>query len=249
MRKSSNRARPGERTHQCASCGEIRPYAMMLVVNRPYASKVRPDCRLCREAHPGEHWCKAHGQYHSTDEFHRLSSSTTGYAPNCKEIVQSHRVGVVRMMTCQVCGERKHSSKFGGKQQRRPACLACCETRPGQWWCRICSTWLPRANFKVMANGTPSFTCKECRPFTDHGTSLAHVLAVQGAAQPECAVCGSTDSLCIDHDHTCCPGAWSCGQCVRGFLCGHCNFAEGLLKTAATAKAMWLYMLRIEQSR
>lgn len=33
---------------------------------------------------------------------------------------------------------------------------------------------------------------------------------------------------CIDHDHKCCPGKKSCGQCIRKILCGKCNKGLGL---------------------
>lgn len=58
------------------------------------------------------------------------------------------------------------------------------------------------------------------------------MLEAQGG---RCYICGrlphgkspSCDRLHIDHDHQCCPGNRSCGECVRGLLCHTCNHGLG----------------------
>lgn len=58
------------------------------------------------------------------------------------------------------------------------------------------------------------------------------VLAAQGGV---CAVCARSPEaaharpaiLAVDHDHSCCPTKVTCGQCIRGLLCRHCNLGAG----------------------
>lgn len=48
-----------------------------------------------------------------------------------------------------------------------------------------------------------------------------------------CAICQRPPDpiLFVDHDHTCCGARMkTCGNCVRGLLCKHCNSAIGLMK-------------------
>lgn len=48
-----------------------------------------------------------------------------------------------------------------------------------------------------------------------------------------CEVCGKKEpevKLCVDHDHSCCPGQYTCGKCVRGILCSSHNMILGQMK-------------------
>lgn len=56
------------------------------------------------------------------------------------------------------------------------------------------------------------------------------------AQDGRCALCRnvldieSHNGVCIDHDHSCYPGQYTCGKCVRGVLCDACNKGLGSFK-------------------
>lgn len=56
--------------------------------------------------------------------------------------------------------------------------------------------------------------------------------------------------LNVDHDHRCCPGSRSCGECVRGFICNWCNAAAGQLgDDAQRALALYEYLAAWDRQR
>lgn len=70
------------------------------------------------------------------------------------------------------------------------------------------------------------------------GITLAQYTERLESQNRGCAICDITESrkgnvivrFSIDHDRSCCPGDHSCGQCVRGLLCTHCNVGIGHLR-------------------
>lgn len=49
-----------------------------------------------------------------------------------------------------------------------------------------------------------------------------------------CEICKrGFDNLHIDHDHSCCPGNYSCGKCLRGLLCPGCNSNLGWVEAGS----------------
>ncbi|MGW3291297.1 endonuclease domain-containing protein [Streptomyces sp. NPDC001002] len=102
------------------------------------------------------------------------------------------------IVECLGCGEHKPISEFSPLTSAGPP-------RP---YCKPCNSERVRlGNYRVT------------KEFVDL------LLEFQGK---RCAICGAPDAgakaMHIDHDHGCCPGRRSCGDCVRALLCSTCNW-------------------------
>jgi hypothetical protein len=112
--------------------------------------------------------------------------------------------------------------------------------------CSGCQEIKPRTEFHSSGGRTDGLWpyCKPCRALKDRArklrgygltpTQYEKLLEMQGGG---CAICGKAplpdQTLPVDHDHSCCPGAKTCGKCVRGLLCHNCNLGIGYLKDSA----------------
>jgi hypothetical protein len=128
---------------------------------------------------------------------------------------------------CTKCGVEKPLTEFHRNKQckdgRRPDCGAC----------NVKSALASRE--RMQAQDPEGFKLHRMEIIRKNRYGVtperhAQLLEEQGGA---CAICGGQSTyrvLSVDHDHACCPGPKSCGECVRGLLCDPCNVGIGRFK-------------------
>lgn len=74
------------------------------------------------------------------------------------------------------------------------------------------------------------------------------ILDQQGGVCAICKALAPKDGerrFSVDHDHSCCAGKTSCGQCVRGILCHRCNTGVGYFRDSPDhLKSAILYLTK-----
>ncbi len=122
------------------------------------------------------------------------------------------------MKTCNRCATEKPYADF---------CKAAASPDGYAWECRVCN----RARHTARIEADPTYVRRR-HLRVRYGLSLEaydSLLAEQGG---RCAICGTAPEgvLYVDHDHECCPGIKTCGECIRGLLCDACNRGLGYFR-------------------
>lgn len=136
-----------------------------------------------------------------------------------------------------------------------------------EWACKVCDVVKPSSEYP---SGGGQYTCKPCK--AAHTRSHTRSLDLETRRERErrnglwkryrlrpdeyselikdgCAVCGTHEDLCVDHDHSCCPGSRTCGKCVRGALCKKHNRGEACFETVDEIMELLAYRLKYDKER
>lgn len=132
------------------------------------------------------------------------------------------------MKKCTKCNQTKELNAFyKDKYTRdgyRPDCRECNLEGQRNRYHSIPGPRTTRVLLEVPKGTTRAVTLRLAR----YGLSFEGYCALLNKQDSSCAICKvEGETLYIDHDHNCCAGNRSCGQCVRGLLCHRCNTMLG----------------------
>lgn len=130
----------------------------------------------------------------------------------------------------------------------------------GKLECFDCSELLSVSFFYTAEKNKTGYQscCKQCmsdRVLLDRmGITRAQYYEMLAAQGGVCAICKQDEIVrkrksnnevryfAVDHDHACCPGRKSCGECLRGLLCYQCNVSLGGIERAGGVDPFAAYL-------
>jgi len=139
---------------------------------------------------------------------------------------------------CPKCGETKPAAEFHASKSQRDGLNSYCKP----CWNAYCrERWDNDANkperLRVRRNGhlrakygITLDTYEEILARQDGRCAICRLPAEEAKVKGNWGRLGPV--LSVDHDHGCCPGLFTCGDCVRGLLCETCNRALGYVERA-----------------
>lgn len=155
-----------------------------------------------------------------------------------KEVNHGKIVSMIETKMCTQCKETLPLTTFSKSKQNKDGLYS---------WCKKCSSEKAKAYYRKKNPSAKDMTTydlpygKRDDPNYDRKWKIVNlynltedrvqeILEYQGNKCATCHVEFEGLDFAIDHDHSCCSGASSCGKCIRGFLCLGCNTGLGKLK-------------------
>lgn len=151
------------------------------------------------------------------------------------------------------CGRRRYLRKWcrshyqqylDGKEltpirAQRPNWAPAERDSEGRKLCTRCELWLPEKLFSKRKTSSDKLAtyCKACHSAyareSRYNLTAEDLMAMIHQQGGTCRLCPArlADGYCVDHNHECCPGTKTCGECVRGLLCQECNKLIGKLES------------------
>lgn len=132
--------------------------------------------------------------------------------------------------TCIDCAGDKSIEAFArktsAKDGRQSRCRACTAIRDAKRYADPTHRARKLASAARYAQGNPE-RVKANALWTRYRLRTEDYDALLASQDGHCAICPATEDLVVDHNHECCQGWKSCGECVRGILCSDCNHMIG----------------------
>ncbi len=160
-------------------------------------------------------FCKKCHKGKLLSEFHKGAKGSQGRKGQCKKCIKKWHKAHNAQPAVKALRQKNHAAR-----KARP------EAQMIDWNNRLVKTYNITSDQYIQMLSAQNNLCGLCK-------------------QPERSVTknGTVMKLSVDHDHSCCAGSKSCGQCVRGLLCQGCNARMGYID------ALYLVDIDIEEYR